>query len=121
MKKFLGIVVLGLLLSGNAYAGGITVKVYLDAMSRNNKELTAMIERNIMAVNDGLMYANNELKHSNQERVYCQPPTLAMNTKVLIGFLDAEIEDYLKRGVDVGPVPIGMLLVKSLKRNFPCN
>ena len=44
-----------------------------------------------------------------------------MNTKVLIGFLDAEIEDYLKRGVDVGPVPIGMLLVKSLKRNFPCN
>ena len=86
MKKFLGIVVLGLLLSGNAYAGGITVKVYLDAMSRNNKELTAMIERNIMAVNDGLMYANNELKHSNQERVYCQPPNIGNEYKSINRF-----------------------------------
>ncbi len=121
VKKLLGIVSLSLLLSVNANAGGITVKVYLDAMSRDNEQITAMIERNIMAVNDGLMYANNELKHSNQERVYCQPPKLAMNAKVLIGFLDSEIESYLEKGIDISPVPIGMLLVKSLKKNFPCN
>ena len=49
MKKLLGIVVLGLLLSGNANAGGITVKVYLDAMSRNNKELTASVKKHLVA------------------------------------------------------------------------
>ncbi len=109
-----------MLFCNTSNAGGISVNVYLKAMSQNDEKLTDLIERNIMAISDGLMYANVELKSSGQEQVYCQPPNLALNTKVLIGFLDAEIEDYLKRSIDVGPVPIGMLLVKSLKRNFPC-
>ena len=28
-------------------------------------------------------------------------------------------ESYLEKGIDISPVPIGMLLVKSLKKNFP--
>jgi len=122
MKKlFSTILVLGLLFSNPSSAGGISVKIYLKAMSQNDEKLTSLIEGNIMAISDGLMYANVELKSSGQEQVYCQPPNLALNTKALIGFLEVEIDDYTERGIDVSEVPIGMLLIKSLKRNFPCN
>ena len=120
MKKILGIVVLVLLFCNVANAA-ITVKIYLDAMSRNNKEITSLIEKNIMGINSGLMYANNELKHSNKERLYCQPSKLKLNAKMLIAFLDTEIDNYIQKGIAVDVVPIGMLLVKSLKKNFPCN
>ena len=58
MKKILGIGVLVLLFCNVANAA-ITVKIYLDAMSRNNKEITSLIEKNIMGINSGLIYANN--------------------------------------------------------------
>ena len=120
MKKLLGIVVLGLLLSGNANAGGITVKVYLDAMSRNNKELTTMIERNLMGINSGLMYANTELRFEKRKQVYCQPEKLAFNSQNLVRFVNDEIKFLKDKGANLDKVPIGMILVMHLKRVFPC-
>ena len=119
MKKLLGIVVLGLLWCNVSYAA-ISVELYLEAMSRNNEKITSKIEENLMGINDGLMYANSELRSLNKAQLYCQPAKLKLTSKMLVAFLDTEIESFIDRGIDISKVPIGMILLKSFKKLFPC-
>ena len=119
MKKILGIVALGLLWCNLSFAD-ISVKLYLDTMSLNNEKLTSTIERNIMGINSGLMYANNELRHLNREQIYCQPRKLKLTSEMLISFLNTEIESFKDKGTDISKIPIGMILLESLKKVYPC-
>ena len=120
MKKLLGIVVLGLLLSTKTIFADITVDKYLLAMGSDNKKLHEIIEKNLMGINSGLMYANTELRFEKRKQVYCQPEKLAFNSQNLVRFVNDEIKFMKDKGANLDKVPIGMILVMHLKRVFPC-
>ena len=47
MKKLLGIVVLGLLLSGNAYSKEITIQGYIDGKNHENMQIQRYVQGNV--------------------------------------------------------------------------
>tara|TARA_Y100001970_G_C13902986_1_gene684582 strand:+ start:6 stop:371 length:366 start_codon:yes stop_codon:yes gene_type:complete len=121
MKKLLGIVVLGLLLSTKSSFGSITVAAYLKGMKSDDTRVHTLIEQNLIGINSGLMYANTELRWEGRKQLYCQPKQLGLNGKNLISFVNAEIEFMIDKGKDPSKVPIGMMLTMHLKRIFKCD
>ena len=120
MKKLFGILMLYFLLSTKASIAAITVDKYLLAMTSDNKKVHELIERNLMGINSGLMYANAELRFEKRKQIYCQPDKLAFNSQNLIQFVSDEIKFLQNKGMKIENVPIGMILVMHLKRVFPC-
>ena len=119
MKKLLGIVVLGLLWC-NVGVADITVEFYLKAMTGENEKVKEIIRRNLIGINSGFMYANAELNALKKKKLYCLPKKLIVNKEMLVSFLNAEIESYQDKGMDINKIPIGMVLLESLKKLFPC-
>jgi hypothetical protein len=119
MKKILTFALFSLLWCNVSYSS-ISVELYLKAMSGDDKRIKSTIERNLMGINDGLMYANGELRSLKKEQLYCQPSKLALTSSMIVSFLDAEIESFKDKGIDISKVPIGMILLESFKKVFPC-
>ena len=120
MKKLFGILMLYFLLSTKASIAAITVDKYLLAMTSDNKKVHELIERNLMGINSGLMYANAELRFEKRKQIYFQPDKLAFNSQNLIQFVSDEIKFLQNKGMKIENFPIGMILVMHLKRVFPC-
>ena len=119
MKKLLGIVVLGLLLSGNAYAG-INVDSYLKARENKNKAVNEFIDADIMGIGTGIFWSNISIKANKEKPMYCSPPNMSLTNQNYINFLDQEIEDEKNKGTLSGKEEIGMLIIKHMRRIFPC-
>ena len=115
MKKLLGIIVLGLLLSGNAYASkSLSYGNY--KKDPNNK---SYIEH-LKSVESGISWMNIEV---DDQKIYCQPEKLEVTfgniiTAIDLGIKDLQSINYTKEEID--KVPIEFIMIKGLRILFPC-
>ena len=119
IKKLLSILVLGLLLSGNAYAE-LSMGTYIKNKSSSNKELHEVMDISIKLIEEGITIANVELDYAKRKRLYCQPKTLAFNSKNIASFLDHQIKIFEDKGLSIDEFPVSMIIMKHLKETFPC-
>ena len=119
MKKILGIMVLSLLLSGNAYAE-LSMGTYIKNKSSSNKELHEIMDISIKLIEEGIRVANVELEYAKRKRLYCQPKTLLFNSKNIARFLDHQIKIFEDIGLSIDEFPVSMIIMKHLKETFPC-
>jgi hypothetical protein len=121
MKKLLSVIVLGLLLStSNVSARHITVSGYLKFMNSDNKVIKNHINIVLIHVEQGFATANVELEYTNKDKIYCQPINLHLNAANLKKFLNDEIQLMQKNGHNIDDFPIEMILMRHLKKQFPC-
>tara|TARA_A100000164_G_scaffold106761_1_gene93997 strand:+ start:98 stop:484 length:387 start_codon:yes stop_codon:yes gene_type:complete len=121
MKKLLGIVVLGLLLSSNnVLAGSITVSDYLKFINSDSKEMKQHMNIVLIHIEQGFATANVELEYTKKDKIYCQPVKLNLNAANLTKFLNDEIKFIKKNGHNIDDFPIAMILMRHLKKQFPC-
>jgi hypothetical protein len=124
MKKLLVIVVLGLLFSGNSYAG-IDVGTYLKARENKNEKANQFIDDNIMGIGTGIFWSNVSIKSglgkaNGEKPMFCSPPKMALTKDNYINFLDSEIKFQKELGVDNEKTDIGMMIIFHMRRIFPC-
>ena len=120
MKKlFLSILVICSLLGGNAYAG-ITVDSYLKARENKNKAVNEFIDADIMGIGTGIFWSNISIKANKEKPMYCSPPNMSLTNQNYINFLDREIKYEKNRGTLSGTEEIGMLIIRHMRRIFPC-
>ena len=120
MKKLLGILALGLLLSGNANAKTITVEMHLSAISTNNKSLQNIVKERLVGVYYGFQTSNVELNSTKREKIFCAPEKLGLNVDNLIRFLNDEIKELRNKGANIDKFPIEAILMNNLVKVFPC-
>ena len=118
MKKLLGIVVLSLLLSSNAYAA-ITVKGYLNGKSGDNKLIKKINARLVLSAYSGILTVNTEL----DQKLYCPPDDLNINEQMTAAFLETGIDKFKDLGMPedvINQMPVSIVLLDVLKDIFPC-
>ncbi len=121
MKKLLSVIVLGLLLStSNVSARHITVSDYLKFMNSNNKQIKQHMNIVLIHIEQGFATANVELEYTKKDKIYCQPVNLDLNAANLTKFLNDEIVLMQKNGHNIDDFPIEMILMRHLKKQFPC-
>ena len=116
MKKLLGIVVLGLLLSGNAYSKEITIQGYIDGKNHENMQIQRYVQGNVDGIYSGLAVSNA----LRDKKLFCVPSGLEFNTENLMNFIDNEIEISKSIGFYKPNHPIAFYLEQSLEKTFPC-
>jgi hypothetical protein len=121
MKKLLGIVVLGLLLSGNAYAGALTLKDY--KLLENSDAMDLYIE----GLLQGSKWTNAITKKNNEDtknlkRAFCPPTEMVLELANAKTIVNRSIEDLSKiyTETELESVPIVQVLLLGLERTFPC-
>ena len=118
MKKLLGILVLGLLLSDNAYAK-ITVKEYLDKRQNDNKLEQEMLDVYIQGVGKGYFWSAVIHDVINQDKIYCAPSEFKPTKYDYRSFIDAEIVYAKSKGALPKDHAIEMLMGYYLNRTYP--
>ena len=74
------------------------------------------IESFISAMQIGLLWANAELKHRGQALLYCQPDKLVITNSQMIDMMRRAIKD----DAELGGYPLGMVVLVTLQKTFPC-
>jgi hypothetical protein len=91
------------------------------ALDAYDKKLVAadrrQIETLIGGMQIGLMWANAFLKNRGQPMLYCQPENLKITDTQMIDMMREAMKDKPKWG----DFPLGMMVVATLQRAFPCN
>ena len=119
MKKILLIITVSLLFSGNVHADLMMGK-YIENRSSSNKEMHKVMDISIKLIEEGIAMANVELDYTKRKKLYCQPETLAFNSKNIASFLDHQIQKFKDKGRSIDKFPVAMILMKHLKETFPC-
>jgi hypothetical protein len=117
MSALRGLALLVLLLASNANAqpegsAALALHSYDTHFSAKQRET---FEWMVTGIEEGLAWANADLKARNQAPLYCQP-----NVK----FSTVQVIQILRQGI-VGDAalaasPLGMAVLVSLKKTFPC-
>ena len=118
MKKLLGIVVLGLLMSGNAYSA-IKIKNWLEGKSGSDIYIKRINDKLVFSAYSGLLTINTQL----DKPFFCQPDELSVNEQMTEAILDAGIERFKETGmaqIQLNDLPVGVVLLEQLKLMFPC-
>ena len=74
------------------------------------------IEQLIGGMQVGLMWANVFLKDRGQPRLYCQPERLKITDSLMIDMM----RETMKDKPNLGDLPLGMMVLVTLQRTFPC-
>lgn len=119
MKKILLIITVSLLFSGNVHADLMMGK-YIENRSSSNKEMHKVMDISIKLIEEGIAMANVELDYTKRKKLYCQPETLAFNSKNIASFLEHQIKIFKDKGRSIDKYPVAMVLMKHLKETFPC-
>ena len=119
MKKIFLILLFGSLFSGNVHADLMMGK-YIENRSSNNKEVHKIMDISIKLIEEGIAIANVELDYTKRKKLYCQPETLAFNSKNIASFLEHQIKIFKDKGRSIDKYPVAMVLMKHLKETFPC-
>jgi len=74
------------------------------------------IEGYIGGIQLGLLWANAALKHRGQPLLYCQPDHLTITGSQMVDMMRRAMKDKPK----LGDFPVGMMVLETLQRTFPC-
>lgn len=123
MKKILGIVILSLLFSGNAYA--LTAKKYLEHRNGSKMQVEAL-KTYVQGVWQGIFWFHinhgvmgGEAFDKNNPTVFCFPE----NGKIIgtgIEFIDAEILHQKQQDTFFENFTVEIMMLQYLNRTFPC-
>ena len=119
MKKIFLILIFGFVFSGNVHADLMMGK-YIENRSSSNKEMHKVMDISIKLIEEGIAMANVELDYTKRKKLYCQPETLAFNSKNIASFLEHQIKIFKDKGRSIDKYPVAMVLMKHLKETFPC-
>lgn len=75
-----------------------------------------IIETLIGGMTIGLLWANATLKERGQPLLYCQPDKLVITQSQIIDMMRRTMKDNPKWG----DFPLGMMVLMTLQRTFPC-
>ena len=116
MKKFLAIVVLGLLWSNFGYAKSINYGYY-----KKNLDNKFLIEH-LKSVESGMGWFQTDSSLENN-LLYCPPGKLIVNIDNIKNAIDLSIDQFKKLNYtnkDIDALPVEFMLLKGLKILFPC-
>jgi hypothetical protein len=119
VKKIFLILIFGFVFSGNVHADLMMGK-YIENRSSSNKEMHKVMDISIKLIEEGIAMANVELDYTKRKKLYCQPETLAFNSKNIASFLEHQIKIFKDKGRSIDKYPVAMVLMKHLKETFPC-
>jgi hypothetical protein len=103
--------------AGPAHAG-LHLDVY-EALKKN-APITKDTKIYVAAIGLGILEANVELAISNQPQLYCLPH-IVLNADNYIALLDREVEGQIAVRDSYAPdTDIAYILMKALRRSFPC-
>ncbi len=124
MKRFIYILILLLIPKITLAIAYLPLEAYEDNKKTNPKH-HVINEVYVHGVGMGLMSANSELEQKGLKPLYCTPTELPMTSEIYNNILDEQIK-HLKEGITekeweyINPVPISGILLRGLKRTFPC-
>ena len=118
MKKFLAILVLGLLWCNHSFAE-LTAKTYL-SVKESGGEDWQYLKVYIRGVTKGYFWYNSIVGSQKGEKLYCQSMNLLLKENDYLDLIDKEIKYAKKKGFYDDNDDVEMLLGVSLKREFPC-
>ena len=122
MKKLLGIVVLGLLLSGNVKAETneiiftLTHKMYRELLNKDPQKA----DQYVYALWSGIMMANVASNVHNKTKLYCMPKNLALNPDNIHDIIMKQIQVSVKyENYDENDSDVVISLMRGLIKTFP--
>ena len=123
MKKLLGIVVLGLLLSGNAKAETneiitqVTHKIYREWLNNDPQKA----DEYVYALWSGIVIANVASNTHNKIKIFCVPQKLALNPDNIHDIIMKQIQVAKKyENYDESDSEVVVSLMIGLMKTFPC-
>ncbi len=123
MKKLLSIIVLGLLLSGNAKAETneiitkVTHKVYRELLNNNPQKA----DQYVYTLWTGIMMANVASNIHSKTKLFCMPKKLALNPDNIHDIIMKEIQVSVKyENYDESDSEVVISLMRGLMKTFPC-
>jgi hypothetical protein len=90
-----------------------TLEVYDKELVPKDRE---HIENYIGGIQLGLLWANVMLKERGQPLLYCQPEHLTITGSQMLDMIRRAMKDKPKWG----DFPLGMMILVTLQRTFPC-
>ena len=91
-------------------------KNVVEMYDRGDSTTRKLLDVTIVNISNGLMWANNELTKRKTPPLYCQPENLAINGSQLIDIVRRTIGQEQR----LSNYPLGMVLLISMQRVFPC-
>ena len=119
MNKLLSIIFVSLLCCNISFAG-INVDDYLKTRANKNKAVNDFIDADIMGIGTGILWSNVSIRANKGKPMYCSPPNMSLTNQNYINFLDQEIEYEKNKGTLSGDEEIGMLIIRHMRKTFPC-
>ena len=121
MKKLLGIIILGLLLSGNAYA--LTNKTFLDyknSTKLEQKKVKDMVNTYVLGAANSYLVVNAKLQLKGENKLFCQPGDLSLNLNNYLTFIEEQLAIEKKSETYKAELPLAATLLARLTKVFPC-
>ena len=115
MKKVIAILVLGLMLSGNAYATSLSYKKYNEDPERYLGYVVGILE--------GVSWVNIIQKNISKKEFYCAPKDFYLSYEKGLEILKEEVARARSDGLtmkEINEQPVGMLITNGVKDTFPC-
>ena len=95
-------------------SAGDALRIY----DKGNKETREMLELIITETQNGASWTNAILIRQKKQPLYCTPPNLVFTASQLVDIIRRAIKE--DQDQDLSKYPLGMVLLVSLQRVFPC-
>jgi len=121
IKAAIAILTFTTIYSPNSNATSLSIEQY----ERLSQSENPLIDAYITGVAEGISWANTHNGNEGQDKIYCAPESLALNSsnyrQVLDQYLDKIESDVDKETPDVDKeTPIALVMMYALKDAFPC-
>lgn len=121
MKRFVAALLLTVSLPYQAHSAEaeITIGEYLELVRNSGGEGKTMYENDLKSMEQGLFWANTELRSQNRPPLYCQPDNLRVTHSLAVDLFEEAIQ-RVPAFKDISMNVKGMILMKALQQTFPC-
>lgn len=66
---------------------------------------------------NGLIWANGDLRSNGHTELFCVPPSVSLSIQQAVEIMSKRIQEKPTEG----QLPVGSLMLQTLKQTFPCN
>lgn len=76
----------------------------------------------LSATYQGLDWANAMLEEEERAPLFCPPPDLVVEDELIIGMIEAELQNPSLGGLEAYPsdIPVELILLRAVRNVFPC-
>lgn len=88
----------------------------MKAYDQGDPNVRIAAEMTIFGAAEGLAWANAELSHHKEPRLYCQPEKLAITKDEAMNIFQKAVSDHPTDADE----PFGFVMMRALEETFPC-